>query len=59
MKMKTLFKSQDLIKNGYVDPNEETRRRENRNKDLKTLFFIQQAIYEIIFSRITAVITLR
>ena len=44
IKMKTLFKSQDLwdlIENGYADPDDEIRLRENRKKDSKTLFFIQ------------------
>ncbi|URD85001.1 Retrotransposon protein [Musa troglodytarum] len=60
IKMKTLFKSQDLwdlIENGYADPDEETRLRENRKKDSKALFFIQQAVHETIFSRIAAAIT--
>ena len=41
VKMKTLFKSQDLwdlIENGYKDPDEETRLRENRKRDSKALF---------------------
>ena len=58
--MKTLFKSQDLwdlIENGYADPDDEIRLRENRKKDSKALFFIQQAVHETIFSRIAAAIT--
>ena len=58
--MKTLFKSQDLwdlIENGYADPDDEIRLRENRKKDSKALFFIQQAVHETIFSRIAAATT--
>ncbi|GAV82483.1 DUF4219 domain-containing protein [Cephalotus follicularis] len=60
IKMKTLFKSQDLwdlVENGYVDPDEDGRLRENRKKDTKALFFIQQAVYETIFSRIVVATT--
>ena len=60
--MKTLFKSQDLwdlIENGYADPDDEIRLRENRKKDSKALFFIQQAVHDTIFSRIAAVRTLK
>ena len=60
IKMKTLFKSQDLwdlIENGYADPDDEIRLRENRKKDSKALFFIQQAVHETIFSRIAAATT--
>ena len=58
--MKTLFKSQelwDLVENGFVDPDEENRLRENRKRDSKALFFIQQAVHEIVFSRIATAAT--
>ncbi|XP_058008474.1 uncharacterized protein LOC131182952 [Hevea brasiliensis] len=48
--MKTLFKSQDLwdlVKNGFADPDEEARLRENKKKDSKALFFIQQAVITV------------
>ncbi|GAV89754.1 hypothetical protein CFOL_v3_33167 [Cephalotus follicularis] len=57
--IRTLFKSQDLwelVHNGIVDPNDEVRLRENRKKDSKALFFIQQAVHEI-FSRIATTTT--
>ena len=60
IKMRTLFKSQelwDLVENGYADPDEETRLRENKKKDSKALFFIQQAVHETIFSKIAAATT--
>ena len=43
IKMMTLFKSQDLwdlVENGYADPDEESRLKENKKKDSKALFFI-------------------
>lgn len=49
IKMKTLFKSQelwDLVENGYPDPDDEAKLKENRKKDAKALFFIQQAVHE-------------
>ncbi|KAK2967493.1 hypothetical protein RJ640_010134 [Escallonia rubra] len=62
IKMKTLFKSQDLwelVENGYADPDEENNNRlkENKKKDNKALLFIQQAVHETIFSRIAAATT--
>jgi len=60
--MKTLFKSQDLwdlIETGYADPDEEQRLKENRKKDAKALFFLQQAVHETVFSRIAAATTSR
>ncbi|KAK2985142.1 hypothetical protein RJ640_000909 [Escallonia rubra] len=62
IKMKTLFKSQDLwelVENGYADPDEENNRlKENKKKDNKALLFIQQAaVHETIFSRIAAATT--
>ena len=60
IKMKTLFKSQDLwelVENGYPDRDDEDKLRENRKRDSKALFFIQQAVHESIFSRIAAATT--
>ena len=61
IKMKTLFKSQDLwdlIENGYSEPDDdEARLKENKKKDSKALFFIQQAVHENIFSRIMGATT--
>ncbi|RVW67886.1 hypothetical protein CK203_061657 [Vitis vinifera] len=60
IKMKTLFKSQDLwdlVENGYPYPDEEARLKENTKKDSKALFFIQQAVHESIFSNIAAATT--
>ena len=66
LKMKTLFQSQDLwdlVENGYEEPESvatlsSTQRealRENKKKDAKALFFIQQAITESLFPRIMRV----
>ena len=60
IKMKTLIKSQDLwdlVEQGYADPDEEGKLKENRKKDSKALFFIQQALHESVFSRIAAATT--
>ena len=60
IKMKTLFKSQDLwdlVENGYHDPDEEARLKENKKKDAKALFFLQQAMHETLFSIIAATTT--
>ncbi|KAM3248393.1 hypothetical protein P3L10_010162 [Capsicum annuum] len=59
LKMKTLFKSQELwhlVENGFRDPDEGHTRLfwENRRKDSKELFLIQQALYDDIFPRISA-----
>ncbi|XP_039007800.1 uncharacterized protein LOC120135620 [Hibiscus syriacus] len=57
IKMKTLFKSQDiwdLVENGYIEPDEEARLRDNKKKDSKALFFIQQVVHEIVFLKIAA-----
>ncbi|KAH0724802.1 hypothetical protein KY284_000667 [Solanum tuberosum] len=67
IKMKTLFRSQelwDLIEDGFTevaqsDAKEEKRLKEIRKKDAKALFFIQQVVHEIIFSRITTATTSR
>jgi len=53
--MKTLFKSQelwDLVEKGYAEEDEAQRLRENKKKDSKALFYIQQAMHDSIFSRI-------
>ena len=55
--MSTLFKSQDLwdlVETGYTEEDDDTRMKENRRKDSKALFFLQQAVHETIFSRIAA-----
>ena len=49
IKMRTLFKSQDLwdyVENGYDETGEEARVKDDQKKDLKALFFIQQAVDE-------------
>ena len=53
IKMKTLFRSQelwDLVEHGFEDPNDDARLKDNRRKDSKALFFIQQAVDEAVFS---------
>ena len=58
--MKILFKPQDvwdLVENDYADPDEKAKLKKNRRKDSKALFFIQQAIHKIVFSRITTAIS--
>ncbi|XP_024965256.1 uncharacterized protein LOC112505607, partial [Cynara cardunculus var. scolymus] len=56
--MKTLFRSQDLwdlVEQGISEASQDDAgRKETQKKDAKALFFIQQAIDEIIFSRIAA-----
>ncbi|GMI75780.1 hypothetical protein like AT1G48720 [Hibiscus trionum] len=55
IKMKTLFKSQDLwdlVENGYTELDEEGRLRENKRKKSKALFFIQQAVHETVFLKL-------
>ncbi|XP_015158336.1 uncharacterized protein [Solanum tuberosum] len=57
--MKTLFKSQelwDLVESEFADPDEghAQRLRENRKKDSKLLFLIQQALHDDIFPQISA-----
>ncbi|KAE8732360.1 phytosulfokine receptor 1-like [Hibiscus syriacus] len=59
-KMKTLFKSQDLwdlIENEFVDSDDENQLKDNRKKDSKAMFFIQQVVHETIFSRIVGATT--
>ncbi|KAI0520290.1 hypothetical protein KFK09_007762 [Dendrobium nobile] len=56
IKMKTLFKSQDLwdlVVNGVQIGEDEGRNNDNKKKDSKTLFFIQQAMDDSVFSRIS------
>lgn len=61
--MKTLFKSQeiwDLVENGFedrqpIEPNQQLQ--ENRKKDSKAFFMIQQALDDEIFPRIAATTT--
>ncbi|KAL3510882.1 hypothetical protein ACH5RR_030283, partial [Cinchona calisaya] len=57
IKIKTLFKSQDLwdlVENGYPDTDEESKLKENKKKDSRALFFIQQAVHELVFSKVAA-----
>lgn len=57
IKMKTLFKSQDLwdlVDKGITEGSEEAANKEILKKDAKALFFIQQAVDETIFARIAA-----
>ncbi|XP_074347617.1 uncharacterized protein LOC141686482 [Apium graveolens] len=45
----------DLVEKGYLDRDSDASRlRENKKKDVKALFFIQQAMHETIFSRIVS-----
>ncbi|XP_074266058.1 uncharacterized protein LOC141588518 [Silene latifolia] len=61
LKMKTMFKSQelwDIVENGYVEPDPapavpDASLKESRKKDAKALFFIQTALDDDIFPRIT------
>ncbi|XP_071688831.1 uncharacterized protein [Rutidosis leptorrhynchoides] len=59
--MKTLFKSLDLwdlVENGYVETSDDGEKsKENQKRDAKSLFIIQQAAEESIFSRIAAATT--
>lgn len=68
IKMKTLFVSQDLwdlVVNGYADLTEEEKLtpaqkvelKENRKKDAKALFVLQQTVHESIFARIATATT--
>ncbi|KAK3029226.1 hypothetical protein RJ639_039306 [Escallonia herrerae] len=60
IRMRTLLKSQDLwdlVEQGYPDPNEESKLKENKKKDSKALVIIQQAFHDSIFSRIAATTT--
>ncbi|KAK2983132.1 hypothetical protein RJ640_022604 [Escallonia rubra] len=42
---------------GYPDPDEESRLKENKKKDSKALVIIQQAVHDSVFSRIAAATT--
>ncbi|KAL4035058.1 hypothetical protein IC575_003732 [Cucumis melo] len=58
--VKTLLRSQDLwdlVEQGYVDPDDEGKLRENRKKDSKALVIIQQAVHDSVFSRIATATT--
>ncbi|KAF7835699.1 Retrovirus-related Pol polyprotein from transposon TNT 1-94 [Senna tora] len=53
IKMKTLFKSQDLwdlVDQDFADPDEKGKLKENQKKDPKALFLIQQALHDFVFS---------
>ena len=53
--IRTLFRSQDLwefIEKGFLEQDEEGRLKENRKKDAKALYLIQQALHRLLFSRI-------
>jgi gag-polypeptide of LTR copia-type len=55
IKMVTLFKSHglwDLVNNGIPDPN--PNQQENEKEDARALFYIQLAVHDTIFSKITA-----
>lgn len=58
IKMKTLFTSQDLweyIEDGYdAKEKDEQKLKENKKKDARALFFLQQAMSDSLFSRIAA-----
>ena len=60
IRMKTILKSQnlwDLVESWFADPDEGDRLWNNKQKDAKALVFIQQAVYDSIFSRIAAATT--
>ncbi|KAK2985314.1 hypothetical protein RJ640_024310 [Escallonia rubra] len=60
IRMRTLLKSQDLwdlVEQGYPDPDEESRLKENKKKDSKALVIIQQVVHDSVFSRIAAATT--
>ncbi|KAE8734772.1 hypothetical protein F3Y22_tig00000715pilonHSYRG00163 [Hibiscus syriacus] len=62
IKMKTLFKSQDLwdlVENGYIEADKEARLRDNKKNDSKALFFIQQAVHKTVFLKIAAANTVK
>ena len=53
--MKSLSKSQELwylVEKGYAEEDEVQRLQENKKKDSKDLFYIQQAMHDSTFSRI-------
>ena len=45
------------MENGFANPNEENRLKDNKKKDSKALFFIQQTVYESVFLRIAVATT--
>lgn len=63
--MQTMFKSQELweiVESGYNEPKEpppepDQKLRDNRKRDAKALFFIQTAVDDDIFPRISSAIT--
>ncbi|KAF7832387.1 Retrovirus-related Pol polyprotein from transposon TNT 1-94 [Senna tora] len=61
IKMRTLFLSQELwelVEHGYsASEADEQKLRENKKKDARALFFLQQAVSDDIFSRISAATT--
>ncbi|XP_042026600.1 uncharacterized protein LOC121773750 [Salvia splendens] len=60
IRMQTLLRSQDLwdfVEQGYADPDEANRLRENKKKDSKALAIIQQAVHNNVFSRIATTTT--
>lgn len=60
IKMQTLFKSQELweiVEDEVPDEADEAKVRENKKKDAKALFFIQQGMHDTVFSRISIVET--
>lgn len=61
IKMKILFKSQDLwdlVEDGFTDSDADQQRLwENKKKDAKALFFLQQAVSENLLSRIASAAT--
>lgn len=55
--MRTMFISQELwelVETGYDDSDDEKKLKDNRKRDAKALFFLQQAVSEEIFSGISA-----
>ena len=61
IKMKTLFQSQELwefIEDGYDDKDKDASKlKENKKKDAKALFFLQQSVSDSLFSRIASATT--
>lgn len=61
IKMKTLFKSQELwefIEDGYDEKErDEQKLKENKKRDAKALFFLQQSVSDSLFSRIASATT--
>ena len=58
--MKKIFKSQDLwdlVEFGYPKRDDDNCLKKNPKKDSKALFYIQQAVHEVSFPRISAITT--